>query len=257
MPEVQKHGKFWEKEILKTRGVTEDELKAIKYTSKMDLPAHLDRLDKSNISVKTTNSPNMVCMGDCLRVFDSSIMNEPIHMISIQYTQEADIKKVVSIIEIDLTNSREELFGTLTREQIEELDKVVKSIPKRRRPTEEERNRIYSLQESLQAQSGAIYLNIKIDSKSQRRLQCSFNQFKIFIEKNPDRVVSKSNTHEFRGGAITAEIPSGRRVFNSIKNENHSTENSDKINYTIEEFNPPAIDSSTKLPVNIFHTDSL
>ena len=72
MAEVQKHGFLWEKEILKNRGVTEDELQSIKYTSKMDLPANLDRLDNSNISVKTTNSPNTVCMGDCLRVFDST-----------------------------------------------------------------------------------------------------------------------------------------------------------------------------------------
>ena len=217
MAEVQKHGFLWEKEILKNRGVTEDELKSIKYTSKMDLPANLDRLDNSNISVKTTNNSNTVCMGDCLRVFDSADTNEPIHMISLHYKQEAGIKKVASITEVNLTNSREELFGTLTRDQIEELDKAVKSIPKGRRITEDERNRIYSLQESLQAQSGAIYLNIKIDSKSQRRLQCSFNHFERFIEKYPQRIVAKSNTHEFRGGAITPEIPSGRRVFNKKK----------------------------------------
>jgi hypothetical protein len=213
MAEVQKHGFLWEKEILKNRGVTEDELQSIKYTSKMDLPANLDRLDNSNISVKTTNSPNTVCMGDCLRVFDSTDTNEPIHMISLYYKQEAGIKKVASITELNLTNSREELFGSLTRGQIEELDKAVKSIPKGRRITEEERNRIYSLQESLHAQSGAIYMNIKIDSKKQRRLQCSFNKFQQFVEKNPQRIIAQSNTHEFRGGAITPEILSGRRVF--------------------------------------------
>ena len=138
-------------------------------------------------------------------------------MISLYYKQEAGIKKVASITEVNLTNSREELFGSLTRGQIEELDNAVKSIPKGRRITEEERNRIYSLQESLHAQSGAIYLNIKIDSKSQRRLQCSFNHFERFIEKYPERIVAKSDTHEFRGGAITPEIPSGRRVFNKKK----------------------------------------
>lgn len=213
MSEVQKHGFLWEKEILKNRGVTDEELQAIKYTSKMDLPAHLDRLDKTNVSVKTTNHSNVVCMADCLRIYDAIINDNPFHMIVIQYEQEGEYKKVKTIIEIDLTNSREELFGTLTREQIEELDKAVKSIPQNRRPTKEEHDQLFALQSSLQAQSGAIYMNIKIDSKTQRRLQCSFNKFQQFIEKNPQRIIAQSNTHEFRGGAITPEILSGRRVF--------------------------------------------
>jgi hypothetical protein len=134
-------------------------------------------------------------------------------MVVIHYEQEGEYKKAKTIIEVDLTNSREELFGSLTREQIEELDKAVKSVPQNRRPTKEERDQLFALQSSLQAQSGAIYMNIKIDSKKQRRLQCSFNKFQQFVEKNPQRIIAKSNTHEFRGGAITPEILSGRRVF--------------------------------------------
>jgi len=216
MSEVQKHGFLWEKEILKNRGVTDEELKSIKYTSKMDLPAHLDRLDKTNVSIKTTNSSNVVCMADCLRIYDAITIDNPFHMIVIHYKQEGDYKKVKTIIEIDLKHSREELFGTLTREQIEQLDKAVKSVPQDRRPTKEERDQLFALQSSLQTQSGAIYFNPKIDSKKQRRLQCSFNKFQQFIEKNPQRIIAQSNTHEFRGGAITPEILSGRRVFNTF-----------------------------------------
>jgi hypothetical protein len=46
MSEVQKHRFLW---VLKNRDVIDKELQAIKYTSKMDLPTHLD---KSDLSIK-------------------------------------------------------------------------------------------------------------------------------------------------------------------------------------------------------------
>jgi 4-hydroxybenzoate polyprenyltransferase len=59
---------------------------------------------------------------------------------------------------------------------------------------------------------GAIYFNIKCNS-TQSRLQCSFNRFQEFIEKNPEKIVAKSNTNEFRGGSISPSIISSRRNF--------------------------------------------
>ena len=213
--EVQSHGFSWEKEILRNVfGVTEAELKEIKYTSKMDLPAHINRLDNCDVSIKTSCSQNAVCMADCLRVFDSVSSGKPIHMVVIYYLQDdtSNTKKIINITEVDLTDSRDLLFGTLTRCQIEELDKLVKSVPQKRKPTEEEYNNMYSLRDSLQNLSGAIHLDIKCNS-TQSRLQCSFNRFQQFVEKNPLKIVAKSNTNEFRGGTITTEITSSRRVF--------------------------------------------
>ena len=213
--EVQLHGFSWEKEILRNVfGVTEAELKEIKYTSKMDLPAHINRLDNCDVSIKTSCSQNVVCMADCLRVFDAVSSGKPIHMVVIYYLQDdtSNTKKIINITEVDLTDSRDLLFGTLTRCQIEELDKLVKSVPQKRKPTEEEYNNMYSLRDSLQNLSGAIHLDIKCNS-TQSRLQCSFNRFQQFVEKNPLKIVAKSNTNEFRGGTITTEITSSRRVF--------------------------------------------
>jgi len=212
--EVQGHGFTWERQII--CGVylaTKEELEAINYTSKMDLPAELNRLGKCDISVKTTRSKNAVCMADCLRVYDAVSDGKVIHMVVIHYEQDDtnNTKNVRTIVEVDLTSSRELLFGTLTRPQIEELDRLVKSVPQKRRPTEEEYKNMYSLRDSLQKSSEAIHLDIKCDS-SQSRLQCSFNRFQIFIEKNPERIVAKSDTHEFRGGALSPQIVSARRV---------------------------------------------
>jgi hypothetical protein len=213
--EVQAHGFSWEKEtITNIYHATNEELKEIKYTGKTDLPAKFNRLDNCDISVKTTGSKNAVCMGDCLRVFDAMGSGKPIHMVVIHYIQDdtTNQKKVTNIIEIDLTNSRDLLFGTLTRSQIEDIDKAVKSVPQKRKPTEEEYKKMYSIRDSMQELSGAIHLDIKCNS-TQSRLQCSFNHFQQFIEKNPSKLIAKSDTNEFRGGSISSHIASSRRVF--------------------------------------------
>jgi len=218
--EVQAHGFSWEKEIMcNVYHVTKEELKEIKYNSKMDLPANLNRLDNCDVSVKTSCSQNAVCMADCLRLFDAVSSGKPIHMVVIHYIQDDinNTKKITTITELDLTDSRDLLFGTLTRLQIEELDKVVKSVPQKRKPTEEEYNKMYSLRDSLQKLSGAIHLDIKCNS-TQSRLQCSFNRFQQFVEKNPEKIVAKTNTNEFRGGAISSQITSSRRVFKKKQN---------------------------------------
>lgn len=213
--EVQAHGFVWEEEIMcNVYRATKQELEEIKYNSKLDLPAKLNRLDKCDLSIKTSCSQNAVCMADCLRLFDCVNSETPIHMVVIHYDQDDtnNTKKVKSIIEIDLTNSRELLFGTVTRSQIEELDSAVKSVPQKRKPTEEEYKKMYSLRDNLQKYSTAVRFDIKCN-RTQSRLQCSFNRFQKFIEKNQTRIVARSNTNEFRGGSISSELVSSRRVF--------------------------------------------
>jgi len=213
--EVQGHGFSWEKDLLhNVYGVTNEEIKAVKYTNKMDLPSVLNRLDGCDVSIKTTCSANAVCMADCLRIFDSVTSGEALHMVVVHYKQEDErnVKSLVSITEVDLTSSGEALFGEITRPQLEELAAAVKSVPHKRKPTAEEYMRIYSMRDSLQVKSGAIHMDIKCNS-TQSRLQCSFNHFQEFLEKYPERVVAYSNTNEFRGGKIEAEIVSSRRTF--------------------------------------------
>jgi hypothetical protein len=215
MPEVQTHGFQWERNlILEVYGASDSELKSIKYTNKMDLPSKLNHLDKVNLSIKTSCADNTVCMADCLRIYDAVSKEEPLHMTVVHYNQddETKMKKLKSVVEVDLTKSKEALFGTLTREEVERLDKLVKSIPQKRSPTKEEHAALYALQADLQKKSGAIYMNIKCNSQ-QSRLQCSFNKFQQFLETHTERIIAQSKTAEFRGKKILEEVPSGRRVF--------------------------------------------
>jgi hypothetical protein len=210
--EAQKHGFVWESEISKLHGVTDEDRTQIKYTSKHDIPASLNRVGEYNGSIKTTGNPNMVCMADAKRVYHAVSSGEKYHMIVVYYKQEGGFKTQKSIIEVDLTDSRSLLFGTLTLEQIEKLDALVKSVPQKIEPTKEERQKMYALRDALHMSSGAIQLNIKCNS-TQSRLQCSFNKFQKFLDENPTRIVAKSDTNEFRGGFISPQIESSRRVF--------------------------------------------
>jgi hypothetical protein len=206
---------MWEQDLLRNvYGATPEELKQIKYTSKADLPAAFNRLDACDLSVKTTCTPNAIGMGDCLRVFDGCYSLTPLHMVVVQYKQDdaTQTKKIVGITETDLTAAGALLFGDLTRAELEELDKAVKAVPQKRKPTPAEYTHMYSLRDKLQARSGALHLDIKCNS-TQSRLQCAFNHFQAFKEKNKDRIIATSTTNVFRGGTIALEVSSPRRKF--------------------------------------------
>ncbi len=224
MPEVQKHGFTWEKDLLRNvYGATEEEIKSIGYTEKEDVPARCNHLDGVPVSIKTSCSPNSVCMGNPLRIFDSVSSTSPIDLVVIHYQQddERKIKKLHEITELNLKNTKELLFGTLTREELENLDAEIKKIPAKRKPTPEEHTALYNLRNTLQAKSGALQLNIKCD-KTQSRLQCSFNKFQDFLTSNPDKIVAQSKTAEFRGKCILEEVSSGRRQFKKKAGESGS-----------------------------------
>jgi len=214
--ETQSHGFSWEKDILmNVYGATAEELCTISYTSKFDLPSEWNRLDGSNLSVKTTGNENSVCMADCLRIFDAVASGISFHLVVIHYKQDdlRKVKMVKTIVEIDLTSSRELLFGTVSREQLEELVTTVKMVPQKRKPTNEEHERMYGLRDEIHARMGCmIHLDIKCNS-TQSRVQCSLNRFREFVQKYPERVIAQSDTNEFRGGSISLEIASSRRVF--------------------------------------------
>lgn len=213
--EVQKHGFTWEGEMI--RNVYKCITTTTSYTGAIDLPAHLNQLESCRVSIKTTGSPNSVCMGDCLRVYDAVSGDVPIHATVMTYVQndETKTKKINSIVEVDITNLRTLLFGNISRAQIEELDQLIKQVPQKRSPTPEEYTAMYTLRDALHALAGpeaAIHLDIKCNSQ-QSRLQCSFNRWLSFVANHPERVVAVGDASSFRGGSICAEISSARRTF--------------------------------------------
>lgn len=212
---VQSHGFTWEKDILRSvYGATETELESIGYTAAKDFPGSFNKLDPGvDLSIKTTKAPGVVRMADALRVFESCGSGQTFHLVVVTYRQSSPTTKTLtSIIEVDLTNSRETLFGSVTSEDIRELKKLIEAVPKSRRKTAEESKAIKEFNFKIKNKTGAIILNPKIDSKSQRRLQCSFNKFLEFLAENPDRIVARSLDGAFRTGQIQETIVSSPRV---------------------------------------------
>lgn len=212
----QEHGLVWENDIKKNvYGMTDDEIKNVKSNSIFDLPAEYNRLENTNVSIKTTGNMDLVCMADCLRLFDNVSSGVSYHLVCIYYKQVNGTKIFKSIIEMDITSSRDVLFGTVTREDIEALVHTVKRVPLKRRPSAEEKLEMQRLSHAIQERSGVIKFNIKCDS-SQSRLQCSFNKFRKFIMDNPSRIVASSDCTSFRGGEILGQVASGVRHRKSL-----------------------------------------
>jgi hypothetical protein len=217
--EVQKHGFIWEKEIIQNvfRVPLEEVKKVTTYTGKFDLPAELNHIDGCDVSIKTTGSPNTVGMADALRVYDAICSGKSLHLIVLTYKQNkvTNTKTVSEIIEMDITGTTEmidKLYKNVTRKDIEDLDNAVKGVPQNRKPTVEEHKAMYEIHKQLIGKTGEIYFNIKCDSE-QSRLQCSFNKFLKFIEKNPDKIIARTNTNHFRGGIVSTALQSQCRVF--------------------------------------------
>lgn len=169
MVERQIHGKRYEKMIAKILGLSKKEYESISYTNSIDIPLHLNRKTNKNVSVKSTKSKT-VCMANPLHVYDHSESNSYDLIIFIY-----DIKGSLDVLYLRLKNYRQFLFGDVSKNDIHELIKMIKSVEHGRRQTPEERTNIQEKKNELNLKSGIVKFNPKIDSKTQRRLQCSFN----------------------------------------------------------------------------------
>jgi len=240
MPENQEHGKTWEKDIaLNVFGVTEEEYDAIPHTERNDIHGELNRLDKgTNISIKTTGG-DTVCMADVSRMFENVGNGERYHMVVIMYKQNSKAtKKLYRIIELDLTNSRELLFGTAPKDEINELVEYVKAIPKGiPRDVRAEHSATYlPMAKNIRMKNGGyISYAPKVDSEGQRRVQCCIPKFSKFVKEHPERVIYESQTGEFRGGTITEEIVSPPRQRNNNKEKKPPKEKKTQTPRQVEE----------------------
>jgi hypothetical protein len=209
MPESQAHGFIWEKSVLEGVYGIFNTQQGGSYTRKHDVPANENMIDHVNVSIKTAGGKS-VDMGDARRVFDAA-ENEPITLLVLQYKQEGAEKVLKNVLEIDLSSSTEELFGEVTLAEIGELHDFLRAIPPGTaslaiREEYKQRARV------LNSKSGALQFRPKVDSKNQRRLQCSFPDIGAFCENWPERIKSQNPSGIFKGVQLPTKILSGVRV---------------------------------------------
>jgi len=167
-----------------------------------------------NVSIKTTGS-NTICCGDILRFYDYDFLKTNT-IIVIKYDQVSNEKIIKNIYEIDYNKECHKLlFGELTYNKIKDYDLYIKNIPKGK-VSYNEKNKYLKYKKELEKDNNClIKINPKVDSKYQRRVQCSIPNF----EDNLYNFIKYKSPYEtpnmIRGNMIELSIKSHKRLMNS------------------------------------------
>ncbi|MEA3475718.1 MAG: hypothetical protein U9R23_04675 [Candidatus Cloacimonadota bacterium] len=180
--ERQKHGLKFENWVKKT-------FFDIYYTSEWDIPEELNPNKKGGaISIKTAKWKGSVYFGDAIRQFT---IKTDFTLIVGFWVKMSGKKNIVKITESIIPKSGwRKFWGDVSKEDLLKLDNCIKDRSKNYRIARLEAQKI---KKSLNTKSSIITLNPKIDSKNQRRLQCSiaFKKFFKYIVKKPEPTEDK------------------------------------------------------------------
>jgi len=207
----QAHGLFWDSEIrVKCFGLPECKNDTTKY----DVCCENNKFDPlENISIKTSGNNNIDC-GDILRFYSGDFDNDKKYTIILIRYKQIENKKILSeILEINYdTKLRDILFGTISKKMLEGYVDFIKNIPAGC-VSEATKKNYKDCKNKMQNEFNMkINISPKVDSHSQRRVQCSIPKLDQLLELYPEFVISRTTEPIIRGIAITKEIESGRRI---------------------------------------------
>ncbi len=210
MTQVQSHGFLFEKWVKDTFfGKIESD-----YTQKWDISAEQNTnskipepLRQIPISIKTAKYGSPIGLGDAIRQFT---IEEDFLFIVGFWKQEGSRKNIVAVEAVKVSVSEwRELWSPITLNDLKQLDDNIKDNQvdyktARQKAKETKKSEPYCL--------AKIVLNPKIDSKSQRRLQCSL-PFKTFWENLVKKEPFQSDEPELFGVKVVRSMASSPRVF--------------------------------------------
>ena len=169
--EVQAHGNYYED--LKTRQITGlskvyyDSLKENGYTSGMDIMKGL--LSISDYSIKTTNGNKIDC-GDVLRRRQET---DYILVVGV-YSQVGENKVFHTEYTFYIKPEHEQkLWGRMNYNQLAEYVDYIKNIPAGKEAQQETKTERTVLKNCIEDKNALVKIHPKVDSKKQRRVQCS------------------------------------------------------------------------------------
>ena len=171
--EVQSHGLAFEEWV---REKFFDGYKPASYTQKWDIPATANRrFGGVPVNPKATKYGTPVDLGDALRQFRIA---EPFILVIGFWRQEGDDKRFVNIVAPRIEPTAwKKLWGPVTLADLEKLDAVIKD---KSLTPEQARAAALKLKSVPPFTQSVIVVNPKIDSKTQRRLQCSLRFEDVF-----------------------------------------------------------------------------
>jgi hypothetical protein len=198
MTEVQNHGFIFENWVKKILGVEE---LACNYTQKWDIPK------KMPISVKFMGIKNALEFGSAVRIWE---INKPFTLVIGRWEQIGSKKIVKSIDEIKITPKvLKKMTGNISIEEIKAFDKIIKKFPAGKDGQKEGINFANNWKRERKDKLGFLTITHKIDSKTQRRIQCNLNYnnyIKLFGSPSMKTI--------FMGKLFPQEINHGPRIFN-------------------------------------------
>jgi len=169
--EVQAHGNYYED--LKTRQITGlskvdyDALKENGYTSGMDIMKGL--LSISDYSIKTTNGNKIDC-GDVLRRRQETDYNLVVGC----YSQVGENKVFHTEYTFYIKPEHEQkLWGRMNYNLLAEYVNYIKNIPAGKKAQQETKTERTLLKNCVSDKNALVKIHPKVDSKKQRRVQCS------------------------------------------------------------------------------------
>ena len=169
--EVQAHGNYYED--LKTRQITGlskvdyDALKENGYTSGMDIMKGL--LSISDYSIKTTNGNKIDC-GDVLRRRQETDYNLVVGC----YSQVGETKVFHTEYTFYIKPEHEQkLWGRMNYNLLAEYVNYIKNIPAGKKAQQETKTERTLLKNCVSDKNALVKIHPKVDSKKQRRVQCS------------------------------------------------------------------------------------
>jgi hypothetical protein len=215
MPESQAHGFAWENAI---KAGSFRNTKSYPYTAVFDIPAADNPHDPTeNISIKVYgSSADTLDLGDALRIFSYEAY-PIITLVAVAWTQETPTtKRLVSIKELAIGGPAAHaiLFGSVTRADVEGLVALLRAVPPGPGHAEQ-RAAVHTEKDRLNGLSGVLRFNPKMDSKSQRRLQCSLPRLSAAVAAHPALLLRSTEEPVLRGVAIPQTVESGARQRNA------------------------------------------
>jgi hypothetical protein len=177
--EVQQHGVAFERWVRDTFFAG---YQPAQYTQKWDIPAAVNAAHGGvPVNPKAVKYGTPVDLGDALRQF---AIDEPFILVLGFWRQEGADKRFVKILAPRIEPARwRELWGPVTRADLERLDAVIKD---RSLTPEQARAAALKIKQAPPFTLSTIVVNPKIDSKTQRRLQCSLRFADVFKHLAPN-----------------------------------------------------------------------
>ena len=204
--EVQQHGLVFEQWVRETFFAG---YRPPNYTQKWDIPA-AENTNFGGVPVnpKAAKYGTPVDLGDALRQF---AIDEPFVLVVGFWRQDGDEKRFVNIISPRIDPATwKKLWGPVTLADLRRLDAVIKD---RSLTAAEARAAAQKIKNAAPLTQSIIVVNPKIDSQTQRRLQCSIRFDDVFKHLVPGGNPAMQDEPALWGVPFTSAVASKPRAF--------------------------------------------